>query len=272
MSFRKRASHTALVALILATGLAASPRAARAILPAWLQHIVGASTFESALYRAMKLPEIEASYPRPPQEAQSELARLLSSQPDNAELYQLRARADEQALDESAAEADWKLYAAHAKDPIAARLELADFYQRRLAIPQEIATLKEVAAAPPAAADTYTNPTQQRSWLAFERMLGAIEQQGLPPAETSSTFTTFLARYPGQPSVYAAFFAFQLRQHDWAAAESLLARYRQQFPQDAVFPVRAQALLEYSRGNIDAALAVYDRAFQPLWPPELIQS
>jgi hypothetical protein len=272
MSFRKRSAHTALGALILAAGLAASPRPARATLPAWLQHIVGASTFESALYRAMKLPEIEALYPRPPQEAQSELARLLSSQPDNAELYQLRARADEQALDESAAEADWKLYAAHAKDPIAARLELADFYQRRLAIPQEIATLKEVAAAPPAAADTYTNPTQQRSWLAFERMLGAIEQQGLPPAETSSTFTTFLARYPGQPSVYAAFFAFQLRQHDWAAAESLLARYRQQFPQDAVFPVRAQALLEYSRGNIDAALAVYDRAFQPLWPPELIQS
>jgi tetratricopeptide (TPR) repeat protein len=31
-------------------------------------------------------------------------------------------------------------------------------------------------------------------------------------------------------------------------------------------------LLEFRRGNVDAALAVYDKAFQPMWPPELIQS
>jgi hypothetical protein len=247
------------------------PATAGATLPVWLQHIVGASTIESALYRAMQLPGVQALYPRPPKEAEAELAQRIGTEPANAELYQLRARADEDALDETAAEADWQRYVAHAADPIAARLELAGFYQRRLMVPQEIAVLREVAAAPALSAEAYTDPTRQRSWLAFERILGAIYQQGLPPAQTAATFDAFLVRYPDQPAVYAAALEFQLEQKDWAAAQSLIQRYRRQFPADAIFPVRAQALLEYRRGDIDAALAVYDRAFQPLWPAGLVQ-
>ena len=253
-------------------GALAIPLIANATFPAWLQHIAGASTVESALYRAMQLPAVQALYPRPPKEAASELSRLIAANAGDAELYQLRGRADEQALDETAAESDWKLYVAHAPDPIAARLELADFYQRRLMIPQEIAVLGEVAAAPPMASEAYIAPNQQRSWLAFERILGAIYEQGLPPSQTASTFSAFLARYPDQPVLYAAFLQFQLEEHDWPAAQSLVEHYRRQFPKDDVFPIRAQALLEFRRGNIDAALNVYDRAFKPLWPAELIQS
>jgi hypothetical protein len=246
--------------------------AAHATLPDWLQHIVGSSTLESALYRAMQLPAVEALYPRPPKESQTELARLIASTPSNAELYQLRARADEQSLDEKSAEADWKLYAAHAPDPIAAKLELADFYQRRLLIPQAIATLTEVAAAPPIPAETYTTPLQQRSWLAFDRLLQLEAEPVVPPAQIASTFNAFLSRYPDQPAVYAVDLNFQLDQKDFAAAEALVPRYQHQFPQDKVFPIRAEALIALLRGNTDAALAVYDRAFQPLWPAELIHS
>ncbi|HEY5057107.1 MAG TPA: hypothetical protein VII58_13160 [Acidobacteriaceae bacterium] len=256
----------------LLLGAFAVPIAANATFPKWLQHIVGASTVESALYRAMQLPAIQALYPRPPKEAAAELSKLIAASSNDAELYQLRARADEQALDEAAAESDWKLYVAHAPDPTAGRLELAAFYQRRLMIPQEIAVLKEVAAAPPLPSEAYVDPTTQRSWLAFERILGAIYQQGLPSAETSSTFNAFLARYPDQPAVYAAFFQVQIDQQDWPAAQSLIERYSHTFPQDKMFPIRAQARLEFRRGNIDAALAIYDHAFQPLWPAELIQS
>jgi hypothetical protein len=253
-------------------GALAIPATANATFPAWLQHIVGASSVESALYRAMQLPEVQALYPRPPKEAATELSRLISSNAGSAELYQLRARAEEQALDETAAESDWKLYTAHAQDSTAARLELADFYKRRLMVPQEIAVLRDVAAAPPIASEAYIAPNQQRSWLAFERILGAINKQGLPPSETASAFSAFLVRYSDQPVLYAAFLQFQLEQQDWAAAQSLIDRYRRQFPQDDIFPIRAQALLEFRRGNIDAALDVYDQAFKPLWPAELIQS
>jgi tetratricopeptide (TPR) repeat protein len=248
------------------------PAAASATFPAWMQHIVGASTVESALYRAMQLPAIQPLYPRPPKEAAAELSQLIATNPGNAELYQLRARANEQALDEAAAESDWKLYVDHAPDPIAAKLELADFYERRLMASQEIAVLSEVAAAPAIPSETYVAPTEQRSWVAFERILGTIYLQGLPPAQTASTFNAFIARYPDQPVLYAAFLQFQLEQQEWTAGQSLIERYSRQFPQDNIFPIRAQALLKFRRGNIDAALAVYDRAFQPLWPAELIQS
>ena len=144
---------------------------ARATLPPWLQHIIGASTIESALYRAMPLPTASTLYPRPPKESQAELSALIKSTPNQADLYQLRARADEQVLDETAAEADWKQYAARAEDTVPAQLELADFYQRRLEIPQAIAVLKQVAAAPSLpASEAYIDPTQQRSWRVFDRI------------------------------------------------------------------------------------------------------
>ncbi len=88
----------------------------------------------------------------------------------------------------------------------------------------------------------------------------------------TATYDAFLARYPDQPAVYARAFQADLDAQNYAAAEALMPRYRQAFPQDRAFPVRAQALLEYRRGNPDKALAVYEQAYQPLWPADLVQS
>ena len=99
LQLRRRVACVAVVFL-------AGSLAANANFPAWLQHLVGASTAESALYRVMKLPAVQALYPRPPKEAAGELAKLIATNAGNAELYELRARADEQALDEASAEAD----------------------------------------------------------------------------------------------------------------------------------------------------------------------
>ncbi len=273
MSFPRRFLHLRRSLIASSAGLLAlATLAAHATLPPWLQHVVGASSIEAALFRAMPLPSVQAMYPRPPKESQTELARLIASAPDDAQLHALRARSDEAALDFTAAEADWKQSVTHAKDPVSAKLELADFYQRRLMTAPELAMLGEVAAAPPIASERFVNPASQRSWLAFERMLALIDEQGLPPAQVASTYQAFVTRYPAEPAVYARFLSWQLTQKDWPAAESLIARYNTAFPQDRVFPLRAQALLEYRRGNIDRALAVYDQGFDPLWPPELIQS
>jgi tetratricopeptide (TPR) repeat protein len=269
---RPTSSHLGCKTALFALVLLAIPWSAHAELPLWLQHIVGSSTIESALYRAMQLPSLKALYPRPPRESQTELAHRITATPDDAGLYQLRARADEQALDEAAAEADWKLYATHATDRSTGNLELADFYQRRLLIPQEIAVLRQVAAAPAASAETYIDPTAQRSWQAFDRLLLLIQDQNLPASENVSAFNAFLARYPNQPAVYSGYLQFLLKQNDYPAAETLIAQYQRQFPQDNIFPIRAEALLAERRSNIDAALAVYDNAFQPLWPAQLIHA
>ncbi len=246
--------------------------AANATLPPWLQHVIGASTIEAALFRTMQLPNAQALYPRPPKEAQTELARLITTTPDDAQLYSLRAQSDESALDFAAAETDWKLAVQHSKDPVNAKLQLAAYYHRRLQVPQELAALHEVASAPPIATERFVDAAHQRSWSAFIRIFALINDQALPATQTNATFEAFLKRYPAEPSVYAQTFTWQLSQKDWPAAEALIARYKTAFPKDDVFPIRAQALLEYRRGNIDQALAVYDKSFQPLWDAGLVQS
>ena len=272
MSCRKVSAFRRRGLLVAVSGSFALALAAHASLPAWLQHVVGASTAEAALYRVMPLPVGQILYPRPPAEAQGEVARRILATPADPALYALRARADESALDFTAAEADWKLYSAKAVEPLGAKLELADYYQRRLQTALEIQALREVAAAPPLAAERFTNPTTQRSWMAFERILKRITEQGLPAAETQASYTAFLARYPDQPAVYARSFEFLLEQKRYDAAEALIGRFHTAFPQDVAFPIRAQALIEARRGDPAKALAIYDRTFQPLWPADLIAS
>ena len=254
----------------LFTFLLAATFTAHATLPPWLQHIVGASTTEAALYRLMHLPGADTLYPRPPKEQQSELSTLIQSKPD-PDLYALRARADEQALDEPAAEADWKLYATQKNTPHA-QLELANFYNRRLQTEPEAAILKQVAAAPIPASERYLNPQDQLSWQTFIRLINLLNVQAAPEPEAEAAFQSFEAHYPTQPSVYAHELQFLLDARAYPAAEALITRYHQQNPADITFPIRAHALIVLRRDGPDQALAVYDSAFQPLWPNDLLVS
>ena len=59
----------------------------------------------------MPLPNGAIAFRRPPRETRPALSGLIKTQPQNAELYSLRALEDEQQLDCAAAESDWKTYA-----------------------------------------------------------------------------------------------------------------------------------------------------------------
>jgi tetratricopeptide (TPR) repeat protein len=256
----------------LLSALAAVAVTAHANLPPWMQQIVGASTIESALYRTMQLPGLATLYPRPPAEARTELSALVSKTPADAQLYALRAHADEQSLDFAAAERDWKAYTQHAQDVPAAQLELADFYHRRLQPRQEIATLLTVAAAPSPASEKFTPAPRQRSWLAYQRILRIAADQALPPEVTTSTYQAWIARYPAEASVRAAYINTLVQQQRFPEATTAIEAYKKAFPSDPVFPVKATALVAYRSGSPDKALALYASTFQPLWPAELVQS
>jgi hypothetical protein len=258
-------------ALVFAAAACLTLPTAHADLPPFLQHVIGASSVEAALFRLMSLPQLQALYPRPPKEARQQLSTLIAQTPADASLYALRARSEEQSLDFALAESDWKFYAAHAlpADPAAAELELADFYDRRLQAAPAIAVLTRVAQAPAIPAERFANPAQQRSWRAFERILALEADQALPP---NATYEAFLRRYPEQPAVYTRFFRVLLDQKDFVAAQALIPRYHAAFPSDTVFPITAQAFLAYRRGDSNKALSVYERSFDPLWPAALLQN
>jgi len=257
----------AAVALLGATALTA-----HADLPVWMQQIVSASTIESALYRMMDLPGLHTLYPRPPAESRTELSALVQKSPADPELYALRARANEQALDFTAAENDWKSYVAHAKDIPAAQLELVDYYSRRLQPQQEIATLTALATAPSAPDEKFVPVSNQRSWQAYSRILKIAADQALPSEAISTTYVAWIARYPSEPSVRATYVNTLIHQQRFDAATAAIDDYKKAFPNDQVFPLKATALIAYRSGSPDKALALYASTFQPLWPAELIQS
>ena len=89
---------------------------ARGALPVWIRNVEAGTAIEAALFRAMSLPGGTVLFRRPPAETRPALGELIKAQPKNADLYSLRALEDEQQLDFSAAESDWKKYAESASD------------------------------------------------------------------------------------------------------------------------------------------------------------
>ncbi len=271
-SSRSQVQTWILCGAVTCTAMGGAVVCARAALPAWMQDAISASMIESALYRLMDLPGVKTLYPRPPAEAQGELTALLKKSPADAELYSLRAQMDEQALDFTAAEADWKQHVAHSTDVAAATLQLADFYHRRLQPEQEVHALMSVVASPSPAAEEYIPATQQRAWGAVARILRVVDDQALPPQTVVAAYQAWMARYPAEPGPRVNYVSYLIREKRFDEAIAAITEYKRAFPQDASFPIKASALVEYRRGSAQNALAIYDASFQPLWPAELVQS
>jgi hypothetical protein len=241
-------------------------------LPSWIRNIDASSAVEAVFFRMMSLPNGAVAFRRPPRETRPALTDLIKTQPRNAELYSLRALEDEQQLDFSAAESDWKAYVDNSSDKISAQLALADFFHHRLRPADEIKTLSLVASASSLAVEKLTPTAQQRSWHAFERIFGVIQTQGLPKEVSIAQYRAWISRYPNESSLYARFLQFLVAEKEYPAAGQLIADYRKQFPTDQIFPVKAKAMVEYRHGSVREGLSVYEQSFQPLWDPQLVKS
>jgi predicted Zn-dependent protease len=236
----------------------------------WIENVPAGSDVEKAMFRAMQLPGGEILFRRPPGETVPALTALEQTQKDAA-LYSLRAMEEEQGLDFAAAEKDWKTWAEQAEDRPGANLDLADFYERRLKPQDELAALAVVGESPAVARERWTAVESQRSWLAFDRALKVVDEYALPRSESERIYAAWMKRYQNEPSVYAREFVLLLDGREFGAASDLLARYRQAFPDDHIFPVKADAELAVQHGSAKDGLAVYDARFEPLWPAELVK-
>lgn len=244
---------------------------AAAELPWWIRNTVAGSAVEAAFFRMMQLPGGPVAFRRPPSETRPALGELIKAQPHNGELYSLRALEDEQQLDFAAAESDWKSYVTNATDKTDAQLALADFYHRRVRPLDEIKTLSLVGNTPATAPEKLTSVTRQRSWQAFERIFGVIDAQGMGTDVAIVQYRAWLARYPDEPPLYSRFLRFLVDHKQYRAAEQLISDYRKHFHDD-IFPIKAEAMVEYRQGSVREGLAVYEKNFQPLWNPELVKS
>ena len=258
-----QACRTCLAALLAICGAIAL----HGELDSWVQHTPAGPAI-AALFRSVPMPGGATPVLTPPAEARRSLDKLIAATPRDALLYRLRAREAEMAEDFAAAEADWKAYAERASDLYAAQLELADFYHRRLRPRDELAALM---AASKASDDPLLPAPAEPAWRAFERMAALTSSEALPDAVAEPVFRAWVARYPKQPAAWRKFIDDLIDRKRFAAAEAEIAAYGRAFHDDNE-PVRMRAQLGLKRGDPDAALAVYDRAFQPLWPAEMLSS
>jgi Flp pilus assembly protein TadD len=224
--------------------------ALHAELSQWVQNLAVESGLQAVFFRTVSLPAGDVEARRPPAETRPALTELIAAKPTDAQLYRLRASEAELALDFTAAEADWRKYAELAHDYLA----LADFYHRRLRPLDEIRALDSVA-----------------SQNAFERSIAVVREQGLPVPLAMAQYRTWIVRYPHESAVYKQFFNYLVEQKQFTAASRRIEIYRQAFPRDLVEPVREEAYLAEHQGTTAQALAVYDRAFTPRMPAELIK-
>ncbi len=230
----------------------------------WVQHIPSGPAIQ-ALFRDVPMPGGMAPILRPPAESRPALGALIARTPGDAMLYRLRAQEAEQSLDFAAAEPDWKTYAHLAPDRYAGEIDLADFYHRRVRPSDELAVLTAAAATKD---DPLLAPTAQRGWHAFEGISALAAQEDLPQPTTEALFRQWVARYPTERAAWRKLIDYLSAHRQYAAAEAEIAKYGGAFHDDFE-PVRMRADLELRRGSAAAALAVYSRAFQPLWPDDL---
>jgi lipopolysaccharide biosynthesis regulator YciM len=234
-------------------------------LESWLQHVPAGPAL-AALFRSVPMPGGAVSIALPPAQSRPALTKLISAAQHDAMLYRLRAQEAETALDFAAAETDWKSYAQAAADRYGALIELADFYHRRIEARDEIAALSAAAAA--AKDDPLLLAIAQRAWGAFVRMAAVAGHESLPESVTGPIFHTWVDRYRKEPQAWRKLIDHLVSTRQFAAAEAEIAQYGRVFD-DLSTPVSMRADLESRRDRPDAALAIYDRAFQPLWPQDL---
>ena len=99
-------------------------------------------------------------------------------------------------------------------------------------------------------------------------MAAIIDDEGLPQSIAEPVLRAWVARYPKEPAAWRKLIESLTAHRRISAAENEIAAYGSAF-HDTLEPVKMRAALELRRGSPDAALAIYDRAFEPLWPDEM---
>ena len=214
-----------------------------------------------------------------------------------ARLYQLLAEQDERVLDFAAAEANLQRFVERSPDKPAAYGVLADFYEQRLRFGDAVAALMRQAETAPvdfslglrsagvtsfrrndgmvadgmtALPGTSALPGRVR-YRAVQRAIGLIESRRLSAPDSLALRRRLLEWYPEEPLVYHELLNAQLQRKQHREALTLLERYREKFPRDPEYALHTQAQLLEAQGNLDGALEIYSRNYQPRWSDLLVQ-
>jgi cellulose synthase operon protein C len=200
----------------------------------WSTDTVADSVLERALYRNMEMPGGPILVRRVPAESIKELS--------GTRAYSIRAIEAERALDFPHAEADW----------IAAgnKIELADFYHRRLE-PE-----KEVDAILASGGD-------------YARAATVAHDAALSEAVRDRIYQAWISHDPADKNPLLAYFDLFVVAKNATRAQAIQKEIAGKFPTDTPLILDAEARVAGIDGGPLAALNTYDQHFDPLWPEDV---
>ena len=108
-------------------------------------------------------------------------------------------------------------------------------------------------------------------YRALQRAIGLIESRRLSAPDALALRRRLLEWYPEEPLAYQELLTALLQRKQHREALALLERYREKFPRDPEYALHTQARLLEAQGNLDGALEVYSRNYQPRWSDSLVQ-
>ena len=167
---------------------------------------------------------------------------------------------DEQQLDLTAAEADWKKYT-DVGDKGAARLALADSITGACAAPTNSTRSSPRRSGRPLLRKVFS-ASRANSWKTFQRSINWWTEAGSIRCCGSASIASGSRGTLRRHDLYRGFFAFAMAHERYEVAGNLIEGIKKPYPSEKNIPIEATAELVAKTGSPARALEVYDRELQ----------
>lgn len=216
---------------------------------------------QAALYTTETFLDVPTLVPRPFAEAEAAIAALQAKYPSDVRLLRYGARLNERLGNIPKALQLMTRYANLRPESADGLRRLAAFYHGRGLYTEEVKTLQRLALLTPSSAE--------RNALA-DRIAELVQKRGLTEVDVTTWYRQLIEQRPADITFLKRY--LERLAADDKADEALRALdlWQPKYPDEVRFFLNLRAQIHDRRGQRDAAVAVYDQAFDPLWPRAVV--
>jgi tetratricopeptide (TPR) repeat protein len=213
---------------------------------------------DKALYSDEEFFGSQTFIERPTQQARENLTRLIQTHPQDAHLRLMAAKLDVRLGQFDRADEQMRRYIELEHRQPRALKTLAVFYDSRARFADEIGTLMELARR---------SPQEHRSAI-YQRVIALMRDHQPPALDLDHLYREMIEAHPDDFQIVQSYIEDLLAHRQMEKALAAINQFRSRYPKNS-YLLQTEANIDLSQHRVDAALAVYEQAFEPLWPPEL---
>ncbi|MGQ9897617.1 MAG: tetratricopeptide repeat protein [Acidobacteriota bacterium] len=220
-----------------------------------------AAELKDALYVTETFLGVPTLVPRPFADAETAIATLQSRYPSDVRLLRYGAFLNERLGNIPKALQLMMRYANLRPESADGLRRLAAFYHGRGLYTEEVRTLQRLALLTPSASERIT--------LA-DRIARLAQKHALTDVDMAAWYRQLIEQRPEDITFLKRYLEQLVADNQTGEALRALDLWQSRYPNEIRFFLELRARINDKRGQRDAAVAVYDRAFDPLWPRALV--